>query len=459
MNWTQLLSSRRLPEKSARDYDDSRPPWQIDHDRIIFSSAFRRLQDKTQVHPLSSSDYVRTRLTHSLEVSSVARTLGTRAGKFVLQKHGGLAYGGATLSGVLSPSDFGMITGSAALAHDIGNPPFGHSGEDAIRFWFATSDVAKTASDGLSEVQRADFERWEGNAEGFRILARNQMYQNEGGMRLTAASMGAYMKYPTASVGLLSKDEDKNVSAKKPGFFDADRAEWESIADELGLERQGQDRWCRHPLAFLTEAADDICYGIVDLEDGYRLGCISYSEISELLEQFLTDEDYQWEEKNKDPNERLVYLRAKAITRLVNETTEAFQDHETSLLAGTQNAELLSVIPSAKALKDIKDMTKQNVYSMRGVLEIETAGFKIIPGLLDVFVDGISRGFEEEKTNDALFARKVVELIPSSFLEEGRKPSDCPYKRLLSAVDFVAGMTDTFALDLFRKIRGVSIPR
>lgn len=262
MEWPKLLSHLRLPDSEPGSYDPSRPPWQVDYDRLIFCSAFRRLQDKTQVHPLSASDYVRTRLTHSLEVSSVARTIGTRAGAHILKKHGKESYQGKKpLNQVLAPSDIGMIVSAAALAHDIGNPPFGHSGEDAIRHWFATSKVAEQIGKNFTPKQRADIEKWDGNAAGFRILSRLQFYRNKGGMKLTSACLGAYMKYPTSATGTFAGKSKQNqgIAGKKPGFFESDRPQWEAVAKELGLVKDGLNRWCRHPLAYLTEAADDIC--------------------------------------------------------------------------------------------------------------------------------------------------------------------------------------------------------
>jgi predicted deoxyguanosinetriphosphate triphosphohydrolase len=244
MDWPRLLSPRRFPDGSSQTYIRARPPWQQDYDRLVFCSAFRRLQDKTQVHPLSGSDYVRTRLTHSLEVSSVARSLGTLAGNHILEKHGKKKYQQTTLSKSLTPLDVGMIASAAALAHDIGNPPFGHSGEDAIRYWFATSPVAAKVKAKLSDVHVHDLETWEGNAEGFRLLVRLQMSRNNWGMRLTSATLGSFMKYPLSSKAF---SEDRNraketkskqeVARKKPGLFRHDLELW-----LLQFRRQRQRR-------------------------------------------------------------------------------------------------------------------------------------------------------------------------------------------------------------------------
>jgi dGTPase len=465
MQWSKLLSPLRLPDPTPGPYDLSRPPWQIDYDRLIFCSAFRRLQDKTQVHPLSASDYVRTRLTHSLEVSSVARTIGTRAGDHILRKskYGNEPYhGGKTLNQVLTPSDIGMIVSAAALAHDIGNPPFGHSGEDAIRYWFATSQVAERISEGFTPKQRADIEKWDGNAAGFRILSRLQFYRNKGGMKLTAACLGAYMKYPTAAAGTFNGKPKPNqgIAGKKPGFFESDRPQWVAVAKELGLIKAGPNRWCRHPLAYLTEAADDICNQIIDFEDGYRLGRIPYKDVESMFHELVGSEGLSNLEDHLSSSEKVAYMRAKAIRMMVDEAVEVFISNEEDLLAGKPLGELVSLTRSATKLAALKTRTKTDVFSMPNVLQIEAAGFEIIGGLLDVIVAAID-GEARPSRNPAkdLFGKKVLKLIPEEFVGPERKPDASPYERLLLAIDFVSGMTDTFALDLFRKLRGVTIPR
>lgn len=462
MEWPKLLSPLRLPDSSPRSYDASRPPWQIDFDRLIFCSAFRRLQDKTQVHPLSASDYVRTRLTHSLEVSSVARTIGTRAGGHILKKHGKALYQGKKgLKQVLAPSDFGMIVSSAALAHDIGNPPFGHSGEDAIRHWFATSEVAVKIAKNFSPQQRVDIEMWDGNAAGFRILSRLQFYRNQGGMKLTAACLGAYMKYPTSAKGTVATKANptEGVAGKKPGFFESDRGQWVAVANELGLVRRGPDRWCRHPLAYLTEAADDICNQIIDFEDGYRLGKIPYEETESMFRDLLGEKSPLRLDDHLSLSEKVSYMRAKAIGLSIDQVVGAFETHHDDLLAGKDLGELVSMIPVASKLGALKARAKRDIFSMSTVLQIEAAGFEIIGGLLDHVVGAID-GAACPSRNPAkdLFGKKVLKLISEEFVGPDRKPDKDSYERLLLAIDFVAGMTDSFALDLYRKLRGVTIP-
>jgi dGTPase len=460
MEWPKLLSQRRLQEHKPRDYHPARPPWQIDFDRLSFSSAFRRLQDKTQVHPLSASNYVRTRL----EVSSVARTLGTRAGGHILaRKYGDEPYeGGKKLREVLHPSDIGMIVSAAALAHDIGNPPFGHSGEDAIRYWFATSKVAERIQQDFTEIQRLDLKNWDGNAAGFRILTRLQFYRNNGGMKLTAACMGAFMKYPTAARGVLKggADQDGNVGSKKPGFFESDRGQWLEVVDELGLIQDGDHRWCRHPLAYLPEAADDICNQIIDFEDGFRLGRIPYQDVEEMMRALVGNNQLRNLDDQLSRSEKVGYMCAKAIGKAIDEVVALFAACEGDILDGKPMADLVTRIPSASKLEALKKRTREEIFSMPTVLQIEAAGFEIISGLLDVVagaIDICARPSANKAQN--LFSQKVLNLIPEEFIGRDRKPVGDSYERVLLAVDFVAGMTDTFALDLFRKIRGVTIPR
>ncbi|MBC7981341.1 MAG: dNTP triphosphohydrolase [Armatimonadetes bacterium] len=471
MDWPRLLSPKRFPDTSSQIYIRARPPWQQDYDRLVFCSAFRRLQDKTQVHPLSGSDYVRTRLTHSLEVSSVARSLGTLAGNHILEKHGRKKYQQSTLRASLTPLDVGMISSAAALAHDIGNPPFGHSGEDAIRYWFATSAVAAKVKLNLTDSQILDFESWEGNAEGFRLLSRLQMSRDQWGMRLTAATLGSFMKYPISSKAFVADrslaDESnlkQEIARKKPGIFRHDLELWREVASELGLpEHKSGEMWPRHPIAFLTEAADDICYRIVDLEDGFRLGRVTFAEFRDRILP-LFDKGKRSKvvtrlrEQHDEPN-KASYLRAMAIGELIRQVDEAFRANEEALLNGTMKTSLLKETIAFSQLDKISDFTRVRVYSAPNVLQIEAAGFEIISGLLDLFVGTLEALSSDESLHSSLQAKKLAQLMPRECFGPKGRPTKVPYVRLLDAVDFVAGMTDTFALDLFRKIRGVTIPR
>jgi dGTPase len=465
MTWDQLLSDARIGKKESHSYDKSRPPWQMDYDRIVFSSAFRRMQDKTQVFPLSGSDYVRTRLTHSLEVSTVARTIGTMAGSWILDKYGSTVHpkSNSPIKDVFCPADIGTITATGALAHDIGNPPFGHSGEDAIRYWFNNSHVAEAFHPFLSPEKRAEFSNWEGNAEGFRLLARHQMARHRGGLQLTAASLGAYTKYPTAATAVAANAEERKQQAtKKPGFFSHDQQLWEEVALALGLIRHPtKDRWCRHPLAYLTEAADDICYRIIDLEDGFRLGRISFGDIESLYGAVAGPEarkkvsDYH----DAEPLEKVTHLRSLAFTSAVKQVVDVFIDGQDQFLQGTFEGDIVSRVTSKQAFQDMRQLGIKRVYCTPSVLEIEAAGFEIIPGLLDAFASAVSNAAAAVSEKDICpKASKLLSLIPSEYLGKERTPDPSPYIRLLGVVDYVAGMTDSYALTLYRRIKGVSLP-
>jgi dGTPase len=275
MNWQHLLSSKRINQKSDTGSAASRSAFEQDYDRIIFSHPFRRLQDKTQVHPLPEEDFVHTRLTHSLEVSSVGRSLGKRVGEVIIQRH-------PELQQQFSLFDFGAIVAAASLAHDLGNPPFGHAGEDAISDFFKEHAYGKTWASAVKPAEWEDLIRFEGNAQGFRIL-NNEQY----GLKLTFATLGAFTKYPCPA--LFPERDKKKKSQKKFGFFQSEAEEFEAIAQELGLIRDRGFSYSRHPLAFLVEAADDICYSIIDLEDGCRLRLLSFDETVDLLSGILGD--------------------------------------------------------------------------------------------------------------------------------------------------------------------------
>ncbi len=445
MNWPQLLNPHRLGSDRPTPADPLRSPFVVDSDRITFSSAFRRLQDKTQVFPLADNDYVRTRLTHSLEVASVARSLGARVGAAIVEKHG--------LAPEFHASDFGAIVSAAALAHDLGNPPFGHSGEDAIRHWFKTSPVAAATREELSEDERADFEGFEGNAQGFRIITRLQMPDNPG-LRLTYATLGAFTKYPrTARLGVPTS----GISAKKFGFFNAEGSFFVRVAEATGLVPRGEGVtwWCRHPLAFLVEAADDICYRLVDFEDGYRLKFLSFGEVSEAFLGVTGDpKDRERAERNRDPKDQIAFLRAQAIGVSIRQVAEAFIANEAAILNGEFDEELLSLdLPARDALDDIKRRSRETIYSTTRGVEIEAAGYEVLGGLLDVFF-GAADDIARHGDGAAPKSKKLLKLVPAQFLA----PGGTPYERLLRMTDFVSGMTDSYAVSLYKKVRGISLP-
>jgi dGTPase len=285
MNWEQLLSLKRQGDTFKRlrkEQDDTRLGFEVDYDRIIFSAAFRSLQDKTQVIPLSKTDFVHTRLTHSLEVSVVGRSIGRLVGKKIIEKYPYLQ----EIHG-FQMNDFGAIVAAASLAHDIGNPPFGHSGEKAIGEYFSNGNGQKYQT-ALSKKEWQDLIDFEGNANGFSVLTSSRP-GNEGGLRISYATLGAYMKYPKES---LPKKPTSDIADKKYGFFQSDVKFFKEVASELGMisNKSGNDiGFERHPLAYLVEAADDICYTIIDFEDGMNLGLVSEDYALEYLIKLVKD--------------------------------------------------------------------------------------------------------------------------------------------------------------------------
>ncbi|CDH46704.1 deoxyguanosinetriphosphate triphosphohydrolase [Candidatus Contendibacter odensensis] len=448
MDWNRLLSRIRLGLSRQHPDSEARTDFQRDFDRIVFSSAFRRLQDKTQVFPLSQSDYVRTRLTHSLEVSSVGRSLGTMVGDSVIKRH--------DLKGVY-PQDFGAVVAAACLAHDIGNPPFGHAGEDAIRFWFTASATGRVVLGQLTEVQRQDFLRFEGNAQGFRIITRLQSPDNPGGMQLTCATLGTFTKYPCAAS--LPTDPLPGIAFKKFGFYQDDQDLFAEVAGQLELESVAPGAWSRHPLAWLVEAADDICYRIIDVEDAFRLQQLRYEEVRDLLLP-LTGEADRAQRKLAHvtrPKERIEYLRAKAIGAIIEQAHQCFMENEDTILAGGLNEELLDAIPAAGAMRALKDCGESQVYVSRPVVEVEAAGFEVLGGLLEAFITTIN-DIAANGSSASPKSRMLIHLIPEQFAGPGRYPVADLYRRVLAITDFVSGMTDSYAVALFKKLTGISLP-
>jgi dGTPase len=423
-----------------------RPPWQYDHDRITFSSAFRRLQDKTQVFPLSSNDYVRTRLTHSLETAAVAKSLGNLIG-FSLQDRG--------VRIERHPLEFGMITSAAALAHDIGNPPFGHSGEDAIRHWFLSSECGQALAGQLKPQERSDFTTFEGNAEGFRILAKLQMYREKGGMQLTAATMAASVKYPIGSDA--GNRKYTGTSTKKFGYFQSERPYFEKLTEYTGLVSRHTETGCyaRHPLALVVEAADDICYRIVDLEDAFQQRLIAYSTFEDLLAGVINNRKHIDRARSESTERsRVTVLRSIAIGESMSAAADVFEERHDALLTGDWDGSLISESHVAKAFGEIKDFQKVNVYTNDRVLRVEAAGFRVIGGLLDAFAGAVFDLDNTQKQPPSLLqSQKVVALLPGDYLKEGTV-----YERLLGVTDYICGMTDSYAVNLFRNISGISIP-
>ncbi len=453
MDWTQLLSVKRLGKDIASE-DPHHPTFQRDFDRIIFSSAFRRLQDKTQVFPLADSDYVRTRLTHSLEVSCVGRSLGTIIGSEIIAKYN---------LNHIHPSDIGSIVSAACLAHDIGNPPLGHSGEDAIKSWFSDSNFGRKLIGELNVDQQTDFLNYEGNAQGFRVLSRLQTPDNPGGMQLTCSTLAAYTKYPRASYIPHGSVLPAGESMKKWGFFQQDIGLFTEMADSIGLikRKETQNCWYRHPLAFIVEAADDITYRIIDFEDAYRTGNISYDEFKALLLKIISNSNeskfLDQLNKIKGEKEKVEYLRAKAINSLIHEIVATFCCFEDQILKGEYDKDIISGIASSENLKEIKKLAKEKAYSSRKVIEIEAAGFHVLARLLQIFLTAIEDIAFKGVGNASYKSKKILQLLPCQFLGVNRLPDIDMYDRIIKITDFVSGMTDNYAVTLYKKITGISI--
>lgn len=450
MEWTSLLADKRLGKKKPEPTTRERTPFHQDYDRIVFSSAFRRLQDKTQVFPLAKSDYVRTRLTHSVEASCVGRSLGIAVG-FGLHDR-------KKLPTDITISDIGMIVSTACLAHDIGNPPFGHAGEKAIQEWFHTK--GQYLIDQLSfEQEKHDLLRFEGNAQGFRILTRLQQPQNAGGLQLTCATLATFSKYPTASDIAANKSKPSSIGTKKHGFFREDTHNFQEVAKETGLHSSNGLTWTRHPLAFLVEAADDICYSIIDLEDGCRRRHVKFKSARDLLRQLISDDSViRKADALNNEESTLSYLRAKAIGTLVGKVADKFLEIEDQLLKGTIHEELLSQIdsPQRDTIANIKQIDREHVYGAREVIEVEVPGYEVLTGLLDAFVSA-SEGVAAKGDKASLKDSNLLRLVPDQFLNSKGIPHPSLYQRLLSVTDFICGMTDSYAVFLYKQISGISL--
>ncbi len=435
MNWNTLLSANRLGQKSTSS-ESYRSAFEQDYDRIIFSHPFRRLQDKTQVHPLPEHDFVHTRLTHSLEVSSVGRSLGKRVGEVVLERH-------PELSQNFSLFDFGAIVAAASLAHDLGNPPFGHAGEDALSDFFLENTRFKGA---VSEAEWSDLIKFEGNAQGFRILN-----QHEYGMKLTCATLGAFTKYPCPA-HFQWRDRSKK-SQKKFGFFQSEKEIFSDLAGQLELNNAAEGAWCRHPLAFLVEAADDICYSIIDLEDGCRLGLVSFEETVELLAPILKEKlDRSKLAGNDGLNKKLGTLRAMSIGELIDACTTIFLANEEEIIAGKFDHALIDLCEFKGALKKIGEVSIQKIYRARQVVEIEASGHEVLPGLLREFVT--AGGLLGKKEQSRKYSNLGL-LFPTE-ISKAIEQCQTEYGVLRYVIDFISGLTDRHALSLYRKIKGIA---
>lgn len=445
MNWQTLLNYTRLSKEHKPNFNalnnKTRSEFEVDFDRIIFSYPFRRLQDKTQVVPLPEHDFVHTRLTHSLEVSSVGRSLGKIAGTYVLNKYPELQQMG------YSESDFGAIVAAACLTHDIGNPPFGHSGERALSEFFISN-----RPEGITEKEYADLINFEGNAQGFRILCSNH-YKD---LKLTYATLATFCKYPCESI--IQQRNKEKINQKKFGFFQSEKTVFKNIAERCGLISMSNTDavWNRHPLAFLVEAADDICYLIIDLEDATRMKVISLNEFKDLVSPIIGSKlNKQKLEKETDLNQKIGILRAMAISKLIEECAQVFIEHETEILNGSFDKALSNLIPSSTYTEAIANLSFKRIYNSQQVLEIQAAGFEVLPGLIELFWEATEDHVKKGKHCKAKHLNLVRML--SSHYYNMEKPEKNPYLRARSIIDLISGMTDRYAVTLYKKIKGISI--
>ncbi len=438
MNWLQLISSKRFGmEEYHDDKNHNRTDFQRDYDRLIFSSPFRRLQNKTQVFPLPGSIFVHNRLTHSIEVSCVGRSLGMIVGKALRKLYP---------DSLADFEEISSIVAAACLAHDLGNPPFGHSGETAITSYFTEGKGQK-----LEEIVKKqngrwrDFTHFEGNANSIRLLTHQYKGRRKGGFAMTYSMLASIVKYPYSS----------EAATKKFGFFQSEEEGFKRIATELGLlcVQDQPLKYARHPFVYLVEAADDICYEIMDIEDAYKLGILNKSETIDMLMNFFPEDKQERMRKTmsmvSDSNEQIAYLRSSVIGLLVEECSAVFIKNEDLILNGQFTGSLIQAISERPktAYKECSDVSVKRIYKSKDVVDIELAGHRIIGFLLDTFISAI----ENPETN---YSRLLLNRVPEQY------EVDAPliYDRILSVIDYVSGMTDVYALDLYRKITGMSLP-
>ncbi len=438
---------------NSNDTSDARSEYQRDYDRIIFSSAFRRLQNKTQVFPLPGSVFVHNRLTHSLEVSSIGRSMGNLVGNFISEN-----YDLTNESHEFYKYSVHDVISAACLCHDIGNPAFGHSGEDAIASYFDRHELELKPF--FTEAEWADLINFEGNANAIRILTQQQNGKSEGGLRLTYSTLAAIAKYPCESVA----KNKAHLHRKKFGFFQAQKEAFQTIAEKTNmiLEQDAPIIYKRHPFVWLVEAADDICYSIIDVEDSQRLGIIDHDKCRKLFLNLIESLNPSQIERTKinvkaisDKNDRIAYLRAKSINLLTQKSVEVYQNNFEEIAKGDFKTALLDVIKNEteqetkKVLDEIQRFSIENIYNHRSVLEIENAGYNVMSELLSQFIPPILKDEKERKT----FEKKALRLVPTQFLyEKGTK-----YQKVMGILDYVSGMTDNYATELYRRIKGIEI--
>lgn len=443
MEWQKLITNKRLgQEHRHNERHDDRTEFKRDYDRLIFSAPFRRLQNKTQVFPLPGSVFVHNRLTHSLEVASVGMSLGCDVARAIIKKRPEMQS--------TSIEEIGQIVATACLAHDMGNPPFGHSGEKAIQAFF-TEGKGAYLKDKINSRTWDDITHFEGNANAFRLLTHQFNGRRSGGFVMTYSTLASIVKYPYESAAATKKG--------KFGFFCSEKDTYQKIADEMGIickSAPGEPlRYARHPLVYLVEAADDICYEIMDIEDAHKLKILSFEETSKLMLGYFDDEVKQKilkrieDEGITDNNEKVVYMRASVIGKLENECVKAFIDNEEQILAGTFEGCLIDHISKVQhdAYKTCSNLSIKKIYRSKPVLDIELSGYKIMDTLLQNMIEAVM-------TPDAYFSQQLIERVSSQY------DINNPHleTRIMAVLDYISGMTDIYALDVYQKICGISLP-
>jgi len=436
MIWEKLLSSKRFGMEHSGTSHDERSEFQRDYDRLVFSAPFRRLQNKTQVFPLPGSIFVHNRLTHSLEVACVGRSLGNGVSKKLQQKYGA--------DFCPSIAEIGAIVSAACLAHDLGNPPFGHSGEKAIATYFSEGD-GKSLKNAMSADEWKDIISFDGNANAFRLLTHQFVGRRKGGFALTYSTLASIAKYPYSS--------NYAVTKQKFGFFQSEKDDFAKIAHELGIPELEKYKFARYPLVYLVEAADDICYEIMDIEDAHKLKILTSEETIRLLMAFF-DENRKKRVKEtlemvSDVNEQIAYLRSAVIGTLIDTCAAVFVENEEAILAGTFTGSLIKKMPAHlyEAYSVCEKVSKSRIYRSKVVVDVEIAGYNIIYTLIDKFTTAV---LNEEKA----YSQMLLSRIP----EQYEISAATVYGKIQTVLDFISGMTDVFALDLYRKINGMSLP-
>lgn len=456
MNWNNCFSGDRFGMLSSAN--TTRTEYERDWDRIIFSSAFRRLQNKTQVFPLPEEKFVHNRLTHSLEVASVGRSLGELAGKGIsmlidVKDH--------AESVEFYTYHLKHVIASACLAHDLGNPAFGHSGEDAISQYFKDREQDTGFRSRFSDAQWSDLISFEGNANALRLLTRQFTGRLSGGYRLTYSTLASILKYPCESRAKLGKKGPKHRS--KYGFFEPEKQAFLDIAHKLNMIEEANDDglviYKRHPFVYLVEAADDICYSVIDVEDAHRLGIFPTSEVIEMLSAIVLLNPAEDSsrltsllEKVDDDNEKIAYLRAKSINALTLICSEVFLEQSAAILDGSFNSDLIGFRPEVKTvMKMIAAESVKYIYRYPSVIKIELAGFRIMAGLLEDLIAAVLTPSAERNPGH----RNLLDLMPQQY-HFNEETSD--YEKVMSVLDFASGMTDLYALKLYRNLRGIEMP-